>query len=159
PILFVLLMGVVNSVHTIAQSVNNQFPDSLTVNSSRPFHLKAQDYVAKLAMQSPQDSSEGGYLHSLTRHIDYVNNRISSNTPIGTPLSQAWKSGNGSPMVGDITPFPQEEVSSNTTRSNDPYIQIGIRITNDAIRAIQNFTVSQTVIYKPRNGQLIELLR
>ncbi|MBS1739654.1 MAG: hypothetical protein JST88_03830 [Bacteroidetes bacterium] len=85
PLLFVLLMGVVNSVHTIAQSVNNQFPDSLTVNSSRPFHLKAQDYVAKLAMQSPQDSSEGGYLHSLTRHIDYVNNRISSNAPIGTP--------------------------------------------------------------------------
>ncbi|MBS1781513.1 MAG: hypothetical protein JSS78_00430 [Bacteroidetes bacterium] len=90
PILFVLLMSVVNSVHTEAQSVNNQFPDSLTVNSSRPFHLKAQDYVVNLALQSPQDSSEGGYLHSLTRHIDYVNNRISSNAPIGTPLSQAW---------------------------------------------------------------------
>ncbi|MBS1740916.1 MAG: hypothetical protein JST88_10275 [Bacteroidetes bacterium] len=42
--------------------------------------------------------------------------------------------------------MPQEEVSSDTTRSNDPYIQIGIRITNDAIRAIQNSTVSQTVI-------------
>ncbi|MBS1775431.1 MAG: T9SS type A sorting domain-containing protein [Bacteroidetes bacterium] len=65
------------------------------------------------------------------------------------------QSGTGSPMVGDITPFPQEEVSSDTTRSNDPYIQIGIRITNDAIRAIQNFTVSQTVIHMPRNGKIV----